>query len=226
MNRKLQLYGSIPAFKLSQDNALHAFKGSSNTGIHIAALKCLLAFAIKNDFNTRKCSVTLDELETLTGLSRPMVIKGYKCLEGLGYIQVEKEGCRNIYTLATDPEITKQQRWFMVPKRKIEEQLATFPNRGKAALAALKIYIQLLASRPNQLDRMNFSYNSLVEKTGVYRQLIPRGLDILYNNNLITVLRSTESKTGYNPPNQYTLLGIKQILLSTSPKRKQLPPKD
>lgn len=49
---------------------------SNDTGTGIAAMKCLLALSVLIDFHSRIAEVSLSGMEELTGLSRPMVIRG------------------------------------------------------------------------------------------------------------------------------------------------------
>ena len=70
---------------------------SNDTGTGIAAMKCLLALSVLIDFHSRIAEVSLSGMEELTGLSRPMVIRGLARLEELGVVVSDKDYRTNRY---------------------------------------------------------------------------------------------------------------------------------
>ena len=71
---------------------IQKFGGGKNAGSNISALKCILAISTSIDFHSRKAKLSISDLEALTGLSRPMVIRGLQGLAELGIVEVDKTG--------------------------------------------------------------------------------------------------------------------------------------
>lgn len=80
----MQLFGSLPPSIIKELN--NPFTAGRLTGVHIAALKCLFAFGLKNHFKTREVTLSLSQLEQMTGLSKPMIINGIRRLIELSIV--------------------------------------------------------------------------------------------------------------------------------------------
>ena len=83
----------------NDDLGLKKFSGGKNAGTSISALKCILGISVSIDFWTRKAKLSVSDLEALTGLSRPMVIRGLKELVELGIVVVDKTAHVHEYEL-------------------------------------------------------------------------------------------------------------------------------
>ncbi|WP_214282973.1 helix-turn-helix domain-containing protein, partial [Escherichia coli] len=113
---------------------------SNDTGTGIAAMKCLLALSVLIDFHSRIAEVSLSGMEELTGLSRPMVIRGLARLEELGVVVSDKDYRTNRYELTIK---SNDSYWAKVPVDTVRKRLKTISNRGIAPFTALKLYITI-----------------------------------------------------------------------------------
>jgi hypothetical protein len=133
-----------------------------------------------------------------------MVGKGLKLLETAGIIGVQK-GYKHTYALK---EALFNQGWAKLPIDYLKKELPSMPNRGRVALFALKLYIQLLADRPNDSPVISMTYETIREKVGMQTRDIKPSIDTLFNHNLITVNRApTEGIISYQK-NEYTMKGL------------------
>lgn len=180
------------------------FKAGKFAGTSIASLKCVMAISSKIDFSSCKAKLSFSDLEGLTGLSRPMVSKGIAIVEALEIVRVDRSGHGNEYELTVTDD---DKYWAKLPTDKMAAQLPLILNRGAVSLAALKIYMQLVALRPNDSDTVALTHEKMRELTGVQKTHIRPALDVLINHSLIRLnqVTSAESKFFHN---QYTLLGL------------------
>lgn len=200
----MQIFGSLPP-DLIQD-FMNPFTAGRLTGVHIAALKCLLAFGLKNNFKTKEVSLSLQQLNDLTGLSKPMVIRGIKRLIELGIVQKleqEKTNIVNKYKLVfTDRRFTK------IPYTYLLDRLPFFPNKGIYVLTALKIYLILLQVRENHSKQVKISYFRL-SYYGINRKHISKALEILITNDLISISRDMDEHGCFvKSCNNYLIKGL------------------
>jgi len=199
-------WSSVPTWWI-REMGISVFIGGKQTGTSIAALKILLAVVLLADFHTRKTSSSLSDLEGLTGLSRPKVIDGINDLEQKRILIVNRDGHVNEYELVM-PEDDKQ--WGKVPYQNLRRYLAEISNRGIMTLAGMKIYLLLVAWRPNDSSSISIRHEKIREQTGVQPRHVRGGIDVLINHRLIRV-STNEARTpskiqaGYNV---YTLLGL------------------
>jgi hypothetical protein len=164
-------------------------------------MKCLLAFSVLIDFHTRDVDVSITGLESITGLSRPMVIKGIAKLENLKVIQIDKSNYRHGYKLQGRPN---DIGWAKVPVGLMRRQLKGISNRGIAPFVALKIYITLLGLRPNNAVNVKISHDKIREYTKVQGNQIRAGLDVLFSCSIIHLQPREERFES----NEYRLLGL------------------
>lgn len=159
---------------------LRAFAGGSSTGASIAALKCLLAVSIQADFKSDSATVSYNDFEALTGLSRPMIKKGLDVLFGLKLLSVSK-GYAHKYTV----EAVTDTYWAKIPTELLKRNLKDIGNRGAVQLGALKLYILLAAKRNNSYDWTALTYKNMEEYTGIRRADIRASLSVLYSARLL-----------------------------------------
>jgi|SRR5690554_1348892 len=197
-------WSALPTGRL-REVGIKSFPGGAQTGRSIAALKVLLGIALLADFKSRKIQTSLSDLEALTGLSRPMVIRGTEFLEDEGFIAV-KRAHTNEYELLC-PE--NDPYWAKLPTDLLRKNLSELPNRGMAVLAALKTYVLLISLRPNTSNEIAVTHKRIREETGIQPLHVRRALDVLFNHALISVSLSNgdghEKKWRHN---SFTLLGI------------------
>ena len=186
-----------------KDLGLKKFGGGKNTGTNISALKCLLGISASIDFSSRKAKLSISDLEALTGLSRPMVIRGLKELVELEIVVVDKAAHIHEYELT---ESAKDEGWGKIPYERIRKQLPEILNRGAIPLTALKIYLLLISLRPNGSESVPIGYDTLLKYLGCQRAHIRPALDILYSHTLVRItLEGTDSRERHNV---YTILGL------------------
>lgn len=191
----------------TRDPGLVTFKAVDQAGQSIAAIKVVMAVALLANFNTHKTRSSLSDLEELTGLSRPMVLKGVASLEARNILQVNRVGHINEYELWL-PE--NDGNWGKLPYERLRKQLSGISNRGAVPLAALKIYLILISLRPNQSLTIALSHEKIRMYTGIQTRHVRAALDVLLNHSLIRITISE----GENPTelegrhNVYTLLGL------------------
>lgn len=203
-----QRFGACPSWWIRSDVIKEKFTAKSGEiGLNIAALKCIIAMTLHNKFGDYQSKLSTSELEEITGLSRPLVIDGRDKLENLGIIMIEREHTFS-YTQTTKSDDTG---WAKIPKPLVKSELKQIPNRGRAVLQALKIYLVLLATRPNQTDRFHMSHDKLIEKLGLQSQDVKRSLDILFNHGLIKVGRSLDDAGRSYTANLFVFPGIDDL---------------
>jgi hypothetical protein len=181
---------------------LSKFVGGKSSGCGIAALKCLIALSSSIDFWTRQAKLSLSDLEKLTGLSRPMVIRGLGRLVEAGIVLVDKTNHVHVYELT---EKTGDSYWAKIPFDRVRKHLPEIGNRGEVYLTALKIYLVLVSIRPNESDSVAIGYEKIRDYVGCQRSKIRPALDVLYSHTLIRIAQSDESKERHNV---YTILGL------------------
>lgn len=192
-------FGALPNWWFRNEVLFSELK-AHQTGEGIASMKCLLALSVLIDFYTKDVEVSITEIETITGLSRPMVIKGMAKLENLGVINVDKTNYRNNYKLIVKP---KDPCWAKVPCDMIRKQLKTISNRGIAPFVALKIYITLLSLRYQDKINVKVSHETIRNYTKVQPNQIRGGLDVLFSCSMIHLQPKEE-----NASNEYKLIGV------------------
>ncbi|MGQ0770729.1 hypothetical protein ACT43C_16515 [Acinetobacter baumannii] len=185
------------------------FPAGRTTGVSIAAIKCLLGLGLTINFYSKSCATTITELEKLTGLSRPMVVKGLQHLQD--YELIEKDVLvRNkatVYKLI----FWEDKKFSKTPKKWLLSYLSLFPNRGIEALTALKLYLVLLVTRPNHLKEVEISYNGL-NRYHINPKHLKKAIDLLIVSSLISVARELNIRgdgSYYLNSNKYTILGLK-----------------
>lgn len=195
-------FSALPTWWV-RELTMGAFLGGGQAGTSIAALKVLMAISSLMDFYSRKAKSSFSDLEKLTGLSRPMVLKGISVLEGLAIVVVDRTGHVNQYELTVKED---DRAWAKLPTDRVRLRMPELSNRGIVPLAALKIYLMLVALRPNTSTSLSISHENLRNYTGVQKKHIRPALDILYSHSLIRLSLVEENSKGRH--NLYTLQGI------------------
>ena len=194
-------FARLPTWWVRLDK-LQLFSAGRCTGASIAGLKCLLALSLTLEFHTLVSEASISKIEILTGLSRPMIIKGLKCLEEFKLIEITRGVYSNTYKVL---ELHgKDSGWAKVPYSSVSRDLKYLPNRGGVALMTLKVYVVILAVRLNTSNSTALSYDQIVSYTHGQRSEIRRALDILVMHRLIRC----EKMDDMNSKNIYTIIGI------------------
>lgn len=200
----MQRFGSLPPNLIT--DTLNPFSAGRFTGTHIAALKCLIALGLKNNFKTKEVSLSLQQLMDLTGLSKPMVIKGIRRLIELEIVlrlEQEKTNIVSKYKL-----VFKEHRFTQIPYAYLLDKLPHISNKGIYVLTALKIYLILLQVRDNRFNKVTISYHRF-SSYGINRKYVSKALDILITNDLITISRDMDENGCYvKSCNNYLIKGL------------------
>ena len=212
------------------DDGLRRFRTRSrDRGASGGALMVLVAILVKarNDSDDRagplqgSASLTYEELEHLTDLSRASISKGLRLLEQEGVIRTvhEGQGRKNRYFVRDYGADDKYGRLSATRMYggSAGERLRTLHDlsiRNETDVNALKIYLFLCAAYDRGRYGALVNYKTIAEKTGVAENKIRRALSVLYEHNLARV-SEYEVKDGDptlahpdNPPNFYRVLGI------------------
>ena len=174
-------WGRMDSSWISHDRGLKNFLAGQTTGESLAALKVLLAIASHGAYETATALLSYGDLELLTGLSRPMAIRGVAGLEGAGLVEVTRGTGINSYRLIN----AETPPWSKVPIERIETRLRKMPNRGESALAAMKILVLLLAFRDNRTSFASMTHRTMVEYTGVRPAVVRQGIDHLISHGFV-----------------------------------------
>jgi hypothetical protein len=200
----MQIFGSLPPDLIT--DTLNPFSAGRFTGLHIAAIKCLFALGLKNNFKTKEVSLSLQQLRDLTGLSKPMVIRGIRRLIELGVVlklEQDKTNIVNKYKL-----VFAERRFTKIPYAHLLDRLPYFPNKGVYVLTALKIYLILLQVRENSSKKVTISYFRF-SSYGISRKYVSKALEILITNDLISISRDVDENGCFvKSCNNYVIKGL------------------
>jgi hypothetical protein len=180
------------------------FTAGGQAGASLAALKVVTGVALLANYHSRKARSSLTDLSEITGLSRPMVLEGTAVLQELKILRVDKSNHVNEYELT---QHHLDDKWCKLPHDNLRAHLKEISNRGAVPLAALKIYLQLAAIRPNESPVVALTHEKMREFTGIQKAHVRRGLDILYSHNLLHVEYVDDQKTK-TKHNTYLMLGL------------------
>lgn len=199
----MQDFGSIPyEVVLEKQNY---FPAGRTTGVSIAAIKCLLVFGLYNDFRTKEVSLSLSQIEDVTGCSKPMVIEGIKQLCSCGIVTKVDQGKTNVKGkyIINFPS----KRFTQIPHYFLCYELRNFPNKGITALVALKAYLILLKFRRNDTSHTEITYTGFA-RYGINLRHLNKALAILISSNYISIFKQYNwDEKGYNKScNNYKIL--------------------
>lgn len=190
----------------NETDSLKIFKGGKDSGVSIAALKVLLGLCSLSDMGgSYSVEATYQKIQDITGLSRPMIAKGIRKLEAENIVLVNRQGYISNYTFNVPGSDT---RYSKVPSLEMHRYLKEIPNKGEAALSALKIYIYVLSRRSSGNRTVAVSYERIRAHTGIGQKRVRTGIDILINHFLIHVIKAEEIDNPENNfANRYKILG-------------------
>lgn len=181
-------YGRMP-FVWITHGMLHQFSAAEATmGREIAALKSYLAIAGFLDWKHRETVLSIFDLQGITGVSKPMVLRGLQLLEDRGLVVIQSRADRNtnVYELGA-----MENHYRKVPQDVIGSNLKLIGNRGAVSLAALKLYVAMLYHRNEKTGDAAVSHRTLVDETGVRPELVKDGYKVLHTCGFVTVSRSS-----------------------------------
>jgi DNA-binding IscR family transcriptional regulator len=192
--------------------------GQDQTG-DIQAYKTFICIALNANYKSNEhfpkagsAMISYTDLETMTGASRVVVVRGVAKLQKMGLIDVDKSSNTNTYTLK-DYDV-EGASWVKLPKRYLLRSndrtlLADLVTRQRVTLHSLKLYLVLLAFQDGQRKSSLISYDKIEGYTGISRRFIARAISNLVAHDLIHVRKGDVDPSGHtNPPNEYIIRGF------------------
>lgn len=195
---------------------LEALRGGQWAGESQAALRVLIAVALAQPPKVRfQSKASLTELEGLTGLSRPTVLRGIHAAVAAGLLEYAKGGPREASEFAlVSPEATSGTPggWAKLPAPQAARSIPCIPKRGNAGLVALKVYLTLIAARPNNSPEARLTHRTLRAKTGAQPRDIRKAISLLANEGLVHVNHEDkgqfiEDEHSWQPAHRYRISG-------------------
>lgn len=202
---------------------------NGSVGVKIGALMTYIAiamtaveeesFAIGSSRIHLRSVSTYDELQRLTGLSRPLLSKSLLILEQLLLVSREASGRGTCYTITG---FKREGGWCKIPVQALIEKTGSgpriqafthFTKRGLVELYALKLFLYLLATRNNERSLSNVSFESISNRTGIPRKAIRKTGSFLLNVGLLSEIQKRRSDDSVeNNANCYYVTGHKDLL--------------
>jgi hypothetical protein len=190
-----------------ESEVLISLRGGTGAGASQAALRVYLGLgAADRDATSFAVAASLSDLEDLTGLSRGMVLRGVHEATKVGLINYKPGERRHRSTF----ELLRAAGddaggWLKLPNKEVRERVLRLPHRGSAALAALKLYMLLLAGRPNDNMVVALRHKTLREKSDVQANQVRSAISLLANEGLLHVI--TEDYGDEYRVQRYQLVG-------------------
>lgn len=184
-------------------------RGGTGAGHSQAALRVLMGIAAcDRPAMQLDARLSLDELQDLTLLSRSMVLHGIRLAEASAFIAYSpgKPRTKSHFTLLQG-DTPGAGGWAMLPNEQVRTRIPRIPHRGDVALAALKIYLTLVAARPNKNLVVRLRHDTLRDKTGCQARHVRSAISLLANEGLIHVLADDEDGGQARPVQQYQICG-------------------
>lgn len=178
-------FGRFPS-KWVKDGGLWQFSAKTRQGDHIAALKLYLVAAAYGDFSSWTATMSLSDIEDVTKLSRPMIVRGGNVLVNNRIILKGRSKQTSTYLMMVEGSPS----WAKVPQDIIRRGLRSIPNRGRTSLACLRAYILFLALRDNKTNETKISYERISRYIGVRAADMRSAISILVNCGFIEVIRA------------------------------------
>jgi len=183
------------------------------------ALIFVSAETVHESLREQETIATLDDLELLTGISRPKLIEGLDLLTMLGVVTVEGTPRKRLFKI----EWIEKVRWYKVPCRVhidngVIKPFADFSLRKRMELDALKLFLYLANVRSSLNSYAMANYDTIHDKAHVSRPQIRRALVFMTLVRLIgNVHRENDGGASHYGPNQYFLEGYRDLFAGTKP---------
>lgn len=190
----MRAFGAIP-YELTSRMYDH-FPAGRTTGVSIAAIKCMLAFGLYNEFYTKEVSLSLSEIEKVTGCSKPMIVRAVKYLcdqKIITKVTQQKTNVKNKYIVNFG-----SNKFTQIPYGHLAYSLKDFPNKGITTLVALKAYLILLKLRKNDTSSVEITYSSF-SNYHINTRHLNKALAILISGDYISIFKQhNRNETGYS----------------------------
>lgn len=163
-------------------------------------------------------SVTLDDLETLTGVSRPLLLAGIKTLVRQQLVRIGGSERKRVYEIAWDESL----RFFKVPCRAnmgdgAIKPFRVFTLRSRVELDALKLFLYLASVRSNELPYAMASYDKVKERLGLQFDQTRRAIAFLFVAGLLSNVNRKKDESHFYGPNEYYFQGHRDFFTGRSP---------
>lgn len=212
-------WAKIPTLWIRSGQKLALLSWQKHRSDATAALIILIALAIRLNQTNGKgkqrtaVSISYDELQSLTGISRAKISAGIRLLEGNEIVAVRKRNKRNRYQLSG---VTTPGSWAQLPQSQLLQNgtllFAKFQLRQRNELHALKLYLLLIAYRNNKANFTAIGYEKICEIGGMQRNDILRAASLLINYDLITVQEQDPIPgTIGRPHKRYRICGLDRL---------------
>lgn len=212
-------WSKIPTVWIRYDGGLKNFS-IQDIGGHAAALKIYMSIALLAAYRNKpprlyagQASMSYDQFEELTGLSRSLIPRGLAVLRERGLVQVIDTEKIHSYRLVGYEDETLG--WGKIPRDHLRSgrlspggRLAALGHRHQVDLNSLKIYLALVAFRDGASGYSMLSYDKIVEHTGVHRSRIRPALTSLFDAQLVAVDSIMDHPAKSNAANRYVVLGL------------------
>lgn len=190
-----------------EDNGLCRFKWIKGSGAnHLAALITFAPILHHMDKVTGTTRLTYTQLTNITNLSREKVARGLDVLLEFDLITYDQDK-RSVFHVADyDPN----GGWVKFPAKALYrgEDIYAFGDfnlRKRAELDAMKLYYLFASRRDRKTNMAKIGFGKIEIMTGIPRNNIKGGLNILAANGLIHVERIPSSMSDYGVANAYRL---------------------
>lgn len=212
-------WAKIPTSWIRSKSKLLDFTWRKNKSDATAALIILMALAIRLNQKNQSgkqhkfVSVSYDDLQLFTGLSRIKVSAALRLLEAAGILTIRRHKRTNRYMMN---DILKAGCWAQLPQTHLVQNgtlvFAKFQLRHRNELNALKLYLLLVAYRNAHGNFTAIGYDRICEISGLLRNDVMSACALLINFELITVEEhDTIAHTAGRPHKRYRICGLDKL---------------
>lgn len=162
-----------------------------------------------------RVSMSYDELEKATDLSRSLIAQGIKRLVSLQLVTPIGSPQQREYVLPSQPG-----RWVKLPCRTVFKQGEIIPFkslslRSKHDLHALKLYLYLASVRDGQRAYSEAQYETIKDRLGIQVRDIRKAISVLITCGLLQQVDRSGTQQEKYGANQYYLTGYKDLFIGT-----------
>lgn len=155
------------------------------------------------------CSLSYEQMNDITGLSKTKISAGLKVLLELELIQkINKGKEKSVYQIVN---FGTRGSWAKLPAKdlynKEKNKIPIFHGfhlRNKNELNSLKLYLLIITFRDNNSNYALIGYDKITEYTGIPRNEIRSAISLLINLGLVQLNKESNNDSEHlNLPNMY-----------------------